>query len=123
MELDCPRCKTGKLQEIELDDIFIDRCLTCAGLWFDQGELEQMATLKEVKTIETEIPKEVGSIQCPRCKDTALRVKRLTADSQDVELYKCPSCLGTWLDRGVLRISEDEQITQHIKSSFQVLLK
>jgi Zn-finger nucleic acid-binding protein len=39
--MDCPRC-TGKLHEEIYDDMSIDRCDTCGGIWLDAGELEQI---------------------------------------------------------------------------------
>ena len=37
--MDCPRCK-GKLHAQTYDEVNIDRCDTCGGIWLDQGELE-----------------------------------------------------------------------------------
>ena len=39
--MDCPRC-TGKLHAEEYDQVNIDRCDTCGGIWLDAGELEQI---------------------------------------------------------------------------------
>ena len=42
-ELVCPRC--GGLMDIEsADDIDVDVCLTCHGVWLDEGELEDLKT-------------------------------------------------------------------------------
>lgn len=39
----CPRC--GGLMDIEhADDIQVDTCLTCHGIWLDEGELESLKT-------------------------------------------------------------------------------
>ena len=38
----CPRCD-GSLNEEVYDDVHIDRCGTCHGVWLDAGELEQIA--------------------------------------------------------------------------------
>ena len=35
----CPRCD-GMLHEEIFDDVSIDRCDTCHGVWLDAGELE-----------------------------------------------------------------------------------
>ncbi len=35
----CPRC-TGKLHAETYDEVSIDRCDTCGGVWLDAGELE-----------------------------------------------------------------------------------
>ena len=37
----CPRC-TGKLHSQVYDEVNIDRCDTCGGVWLDAGELEQI---------------------------------------------------------------------------------
>ena len=37
----CPRCD-GNLQESKLDEVSIDTCEKCGGVWLDSGELEQL---------------------------------------------------------------------------------
>ena len=39
--MSCPRC-TGKLHSQIYDEVNIDRCDTCGGVWLDAGELEQI---------------------------------------------------------------------------------
>lgn len=39
--LACPRCD-GRLHEVAFDDVRIDRCDKCEGLWLDAGELERI---------------------------------------------------------------------------------
>ena len=39
--MDCPRC-TGSLHAETYDEVNIDRCDTCGGIWLDAGELEQI---------------------------------------------------------------------------------
>lgn len=42
----CPRC--GNLMDIEkADDIEVDVCLECRGVWLDPGELEELKELSE----------------------------------------------------------------------------
>ena len=35
----CPKCGTD-LEEVNLQDVMIDRCPECEGIWLDHGELE-----------------------------------------------------------------------------------
>ena len=35
----CPKCGM-QLEELPLDDVRVDKCLSCEGLWLDKGELE-----------------------------------------------------------------------------------
>ena len=39
--MSCPRC-TGKLHSEVYDEVNIDRCDNCGGIWLDAGELEQI---------------------------------------------------------------------------------
>ncbi|MFN0151092.1 MAG: zf-TFIIB domain-containing protein [bacterium] len=35
----CPKCGSP-LEEFALDNVHVDKCLSCEGLWLDAGELE-----------------------------------------------------------------------------------
>lgn len=37
----CPRCD-GTLKETKFEEVVIDICDKCAGVWLDSGELEQL---------------------------------------------------------------------------------
>lgn len=37
----CPNCDT-QMQEINRNEIHIDMCPTCRGVWLDRGELEKL---------------------------------------------------------------------------------
>jgi hypothetical protein len=39
--MNCPRCD-GRLHEMIFDEVRIDRCDKCEGIWLDTGELEQI---------------------------------------------------------------------------------
>ena len=39
--MDCPRC-TVKLHADSYDEVEINRCDNCGGIWLDAGELEQI---------------------------------------------------------------------------------
>lgn len=124
MTLNCPRCKAGKLEEIEVADVIIDRCTVCAGLWFDQGEVEAMiGTSPSVKAMESIIPlpeSENSEMVCPRCSGIPLREKEQSMGNSDsVEVYKCVSCMGTWIDRGVLSKQEDSNIETALRDCFK----
>ena len=42
----CPKCD-GKLVETEFEDIHLDRCANCGGVWLDAGELEHLTKKEE----------------------------------------------------------------------------
>ena len=37
----CPRCD-GSLKESKVEEVMIDTCEKCGGVWLDSGELEQV---------------------------------------------------------------------------------
>ena len=41
----CPRCGSG-LTEREFQNVKLDACTSCKGVWFDSGELELIMLLK-----------------------------------------------------------------------------
>jgi hypothetical protein len=44
--LKCPRCD-GVLAEISYEDVLVDRCESCHGVWLDAGELERLTEREE----------------------------------------------------------------------------
>jgi hypothetical protein len=44
--MDCPRCE-GRLHEMSFDDVRVDRCDKCHGIWLDAGELEQIISQED----------------------------------------------------------------------------
>jgi len=44
--LKCPRCD-GVLAEISYEDVLVDRCESCHGVWLDAGELERLTAREE----------------------------------------------------------------------------
>ena len=39
--MQCPRCE-GTLRENKFEEVMIDTCEKCGGIWLDSGELEQL---------------------------------------------------------------------------------
>ena len=39
--LKCPKCE-GTLRPVIVEEVTIDRCDTCQGIWLDEGELESL---------------------------------------------------------------------------------
>jgi Zn-finger nucleic acid-binding protein len=48
--MNCPVCDDVKMREVEKNDILIDVCPNCKGVWLDRGELDKlMQGVKEVR--------------------------------------------------------------------------
>ena len=46
--MDCPRCKTAMDQRTR-DDVEIDVCASCGGVWLDGGELAKILEMDRVR--------------------------------------------------------------------------
>ncbi len=104
--MDCPKCNS-EMQELKIEtlsgQVVVDRCNSCHGLWFDNGEAEQlkgdwMAEFADVgdpgvgKTYNT-----VRDIQCPRCGKTMQKVN----DPKQKHLeYEACADHGMFMDAG-----------------------
>lgn len=135
--MDCPKCKNQKLSEkMRIGDVVVDRCPSCAGLWFQRDELRLAKDKKapEARWVDVELKdKSVdwfslelwkdklkfrakrGKRLCSTCKTPLYRVNY--GDSP-VEIEVCGICSGVWLDRG-----EFEKIIDYVekKADYEVL--
>ena len=99
----CPVCHEP-LVAFELDGVEIDRCVDCHGVWLDAGELELIAGRagtqggKLSRALSEARGQRHGKRRCPRCR-RKLRVIHVEGSSV-VELDRCPSGHGLWLDAG-----------------------
>ena len=70
----CPKCDVGLLI-VHLQEIEVDVCERCRGLWLDAGELEDLMTRTGARPTEafrhalgvTNSPPRVTRYLCPRC--------------------------------------------------------
>jgi Zn-finger nucleic acid-binding protein len=70
--LKCPKCHHG-MEEATYEDITIDRCTGCGGLWFDGDEAQRLKHLPGSEVLDSGDPKKGrhydrrADICCPRC--------------------------------------------------------
>ncbi len=98
--MNCPICNVP-LIAVEREQIEIDYCISCRGLWFDRGELELLgekmklridpSALVECPATVTERPR-----KCPRC-GKVMRKEQLAGKGRLV-VDRCPDNQGIWFD-------------------------
>lgn len=101
--MNCPKCNAA-MEAVEFDEIEVDRCTDCGGLWFDILERE---TLKEragsgaIDTGDAERGKAhnaIGKIDCP---NGHTRMVRMVDHEQPHIWYEqCSTCGGAYFDAG-----------------------
>ena len=105
--MQCAKC-SGTLQSLHVNDIVIDRCDQCEGIWFDRQELTQILRADQAHALEERAHSGSFSAsradsrpgRCPRCSVALERVASLLVS--DIGYDSCPDCLGVWLDKGEL---------------------
>ncbi|MEA5535886.1 zf-TFIIB domain-containing protein [Crocosphaera sp. XPORK-15E] len=107
----CPKCG-GELQTIIYEDIEVDRCCQCAGIWFDSSEAEELKRRKGSENIDIgklnwENHQEAldAQIPCPRCGISM--IKMLDLDKHPIWYETCSQCQGIWFDAGEFKKYKD----------------
>lgn len=99
----CPKCKSVTLAEFKMEEVAVDRCSSCDGIWFDAQELSQLLSedAKHVASLSrggshAQVDGKKGN--CPRDGSELMRV--YSSVDRAVILDACPDCRGMWLDGG-----------------------
>jgi Zn-finger nucleic acid-binding protein len=113
MHLCCLKC-TSVLDKTRIDDVEVDHCPACGGLWLDHGEIERLSRkmggdierlrrlLAGQQSKPPAVPSEVQGF-CPACQ--AQGVQEVALGS--IHIDYCPRCKGLFLDRGEIDAAID----------------
>jgi hypothetical protein len=126
--MDCPDCKNAMIT-LELEDVEIDYCTNCEGIWLDAGELEllldepdkakNLLSSFRVDSVSTERTK-----KCPICNKKMQKV--VVGSSRPALLIdKCRKGDGLWFQKGELQdifdgaeLDEDNKIQKLLTDIF-----
>jgi len=103
----CPKC-SGAIETVRYEDVEVDRCTQCSGLWFDELELNKVRGPRAATAVDTGDPKagrrmnQKGSFNCPRCQGPTM-LRMVDLDQPHIWYEECTVCHGVWLDAGELR--------------------
>jgi PAT family beta-lactamase induction signal transducer AmpG len=102
----CPKCRDD-MEQLDVGGVEIDRCTTCHGLWFDEGELQKLKDKSVAAEIDIGDPS-TGKVhntndryRCPRCGGSMIRM----VDQQQPHIWyeECSACHGSYFDAGEFR--------------------
>ncbi len=103
--MDCPVCKNAMIT-LELEDVEIDHCINCGGIWLDAGELELLLgapararDLLDSFKIDSEPAEKLR--KCPIC-DKKMRKVIVGSSKPTLLIDKCRKGDGLWFDKGEL---------------------
>jgi uncharacterized protein len=117
----CPKCQ-APMEKVKFQDIEIDRCTKCRGLWFDMLEREHLDALKGSATIDIgpaqkENRDKAVRINCPVCHTPMIRMVDL--NNRNISYESCQVCYGLFYDAGEFR----EHKERHVFGFFRELFK
>jgi len=128
----CPRCKIPMTTHL-LQNVPIDECSRCKGIWFDKDELRKCKdrTDPDLNWMDFELWKHkdrfhltARAFPCPRCNISMVKIEY---DQTGVEIDHCPQCKGIWLDKGefpkIIEILTDELLTKSVSGYLKASLQ
>ncbi len=105
--MDCPICEKPMVV-LELNQIEVDHCLACGGVWLDAEEMDMLLDgsigREEIRShMRSDDSTDEKKRRCPICskKMEKLRVQR-EGHPQSILVDRCKRDHGTWLDGGEL---------------------
>lgn len=129
--MDCPVCKEPMIV-LELDEVEIDHCISCGGIWLDAGELELLlddSAEKDKLLSSFEVNKHTKekARKCPICLKRMVKV--LCGVDKGVLIDKCRRNDGLWFDKGELEemikvgsFDKDNKVLALLEDMFQASL-
>lgn len=122
----CPTCRQAMVI-LELNNVEIDHCITCGGIWLDSGELEILLNgLNNKNTLLTSFKTRMSSSEplkkCPNC-FKKMQVVSYGTKPEEVIVDKCIQDCGIWFDRHELfKLIEMGGLDNENKNSIRNLL-
>jgi Zn-finger nucleic acid-binding protein len=102
--MNCPKCRIEKMKPEKFEDIMVDRCPACQGIFFDRGELNNMITKKMGGKADTfafsATSDDMDNVpaHCPHCQQKMTPCK----GAGDIRVDQCQTCKSIFLDQGEL---------------------
>ena len=119
--MNCPKCD-AEMQVIMYQNIAVDRCTGCKGLWFDILEHEHLKAIEGSESIDIGSAalgkrfNEVDDIKCPKCSSKML--KMVDAQQPHIWYEGCPSCFGVFFDAGEFRDYKEKTVLDFFRDIF-----
>lgn len=105
----CPLCN-NTLQRRDLTQegfVTVDHCPSCRGCWLEKPELERAhsGVWTNLEDMGVTVAETFSDYLCPQCAARLISVN--PEDHPELQVDRCPSCHGVWLDPGELEKLRD----------------
>ena len=107
------------MESARFEEMTVDRCIGCHGLWFDALELESVVAGRGGRKLDigdAEVGKQLDStdrIECPRCRISMIRL--VDSRHPEVRYEQCSVCGGAFLDAGELTAIEKRTLGEVLR--------
>lgn len=137
MSATCPRCQE-KMRIVKINDVNIDLCEGCEGIWFDNDELQELLKMGESSASQsslapsfdaeferTETPG-ISGLKCPRCNGELFRYNYMI--SSGIIIDGCEKGCGIFMDDGEIRkvfkfaIEQEKELDPETEKKMMALL-
>ncbi len=126
--MDCPVCKNAMIT-LEMQDVEVDFCEECGGIWLDSGELELLIGNEEraeglLKSFKIADGCSEAARKCPIC---LKKMQKIAVGGGEKELLidRCGRGDGLWFDRDELdeilaraELDKDNKIRELLSDMF-----
>ena len=126
--MDCPVCENAMIT-LELEDVEIDHCVECGGIWLDAGELELLLGDEQrakglIETFKVDADCAEEPRKCPIC---LKKMEKVVVGEGDPVLLidRCKKGDGLWFDAGELQdifdraeLDEDNKVKRVLADMF-----
>ncbi len=109
--MQCPKCQK-KMEEVECNEVMVDRCVACHGIWFDKGEAEALSEGWIAEFLDTGDPNigetmdAIDTINCPRC--GTLMKRFFDVEGSQLQYEECDEH-GKFFDAGEFTLWAENQ--------------
>ena len=113
--MNCPKCQ-GNFSKVVFNNIEVERCETCNGLWFDMLEKEDLIAIRGSESIDIgndqvgEKYSLMQDIACPVCDQKMIPM--VDKDQFHIKYESCATCFGTFFDAGEFRDLKDRSVVE-----------
>lgn len=117
----CPKCGSD-MEKVTHEQIEVDRCTDCKGIWFDMLEHEHLKAMQGSESIDVGDPKlgrdsdMIRRISCPACKTDMIQM--VDNKQPHITYEACTTCYGVFFDAGEFKDYKEESILDFFKDLF-----
>ena len=112
----CPFCKKIELEKAIFNNVEVDYCPSCLGVWFEEEELRWAKDARDenLKWLDMDLWEKEKDFKISRgqklCPDCRLPLYEVVYGESQVKVDLCSICRGVWLDKG-----EFQKIIEYLK--------